>query len=68
MLHCSLMNQTVFFLSGNAHAHGKRGRGKGRKNTVWQNLPGFWDTNRNLSEPIRLQHSRDQILTEAAST
>ena len=34
--------------------HIERGRRKSAKNTVWQNLPGLWDTNRNLSEPIRV--------------
>ena len=30
-----------------------------RKNTVWQDLPGFWDTNRNLSNSYNI---REHIL------
>ena len=56
----SLVNQPVF--SVRAHAQAERGRRKSAENTVWQNLPGFWDTNRNLSEPIRLQYLRYWIL------
>ena len=45
--------------SVNAHAHAESGQRKSMENTVWGHMPGFWDTNRDMSEPIALQHSRD---------
>ena len=57
----TLVSSTSLFFRIRACARGKWAE-EMRGKTVWGLLPGFWDTNRNLLEPIRLQHSGIEFL------